>query len=564
MPVRPEWVGHKTGAGMLPRPIRIAMPSLQFLRSCRSTLWMLPLLTALCVPNSAAQTGTTSSDGGEYATELAKGISAYKSADHARAIELLRPVVQSTPIASVEAVSGTAAYWLGRAHEALSQDQKARSVWKRAIQKSTEGGIDLRSADRYIRSVFENEVTDEYQQAEEIYFQLLQSNPSEGSVEEQIIQRHVAQMRFFLPPELREKVSPPVQTDPTGGARTELVSWWRSQDPELGTRVNERVVEHLRRVAWAESEYPSDEHLGFDDRGKIYVRLGPPSATRHIDVDSRQLRRVIRRIERSMGNNLRVHPSSFPENEFWIYDRWEGTYHYLFVHQGDDYRVSGAVDLIPNRLTTGMDASTGRGGAKIDVVMEAMRAALRQLSVFNANYGQEYMELADYLSRFEEARTGRRGREGDEFYNARKRSDNAALRSETGVATSTKDRPTLIAKKTVRQIRERERENERRRRENVPLHDTNALANLIELPVAHRVARFLGEDGKTNAFVFWGVEGADQLRSMRVGSKGHGESGVIECVLSEKGNGQKSGNHNARKVNIYDIYNKNEVVWPKK
>ncbi|MEM6336621.1 MAG: GWxTD domain-containing protein, partial [Bacteroidota bacterium] len=55
-----------------------------------------------------------------------------------------------------------------------------------------------------------------------------------------------------------------------------LEHWWRQTDPMPATVLNERLIEHLRRVAFAAETY-ADAQGSVDDRGKLYVRLGRPS-----------------------------------------------------------------------------------------------------------------------------------------------------------------------------------------------------------------------------------------------------------------------------------------------
>ncbi len=56
-----------------------------------------------------------------------------------------------------------------------------------------------------------------------------------------------------------------------------LREYWRRQDPTPATLVNERLIEHLKRVEYARIHYACKNVRGFDDRGMIYVRLGPPN-----------------------------------------------------------------------------------------------------------------------------------------------------------------------------------------------------------------------------------------------------------------------------------------------
>lgn len=62
-----------------------------------------------------------------------------------------------------------------------------------------------------------------------------------------------------------------------------LKAFWRSRDPVLTTPVNEMFVEHLRRVAEAESLFFVPEWPGWDQRGEVYIRYGRPGARQTMD-----------------------------------------------------------------------------------------------------------------------------------------------------------------------------------------------------------------------------------------------------------------------------------------
>lgn len=56
-----------------------------------------------------------------------------------------------------------------------------------------------------------------------------------------------------------------------------LAEYWKKQDPNPVTIQNERLVEHFRRINYAQQNFrTSVSPLGFDDRGKIYIKWGPP------------------------------------------------------------------------------------------------------------------------------------------------------------------------------------------------------------------------------------------------------------------------------------------------
>jgi GWxTD domain-containing protein len=56
-----------------------------------------------------------------------------------------------------------------------------------------------------------------------------------------------------------------------------LVDFWKGLDPTPGTSDNEAMLEHYRRVAYADEHYGTAGVRGaVTDRGKIYIKYGPP------------------------------------------------------------------------------------------------------------------------------------------------------------------------------------------------------------------------------------------------------------------------------------------------
>lgn len=55
-----------------------------------------------------------------------------------------------------------------------------------------------------------------------------------------------------------------------------LQTFWKSRDPNLVDAVNERLVEHYRRVQHARAYYKKIRSPYFDDRGLVYIKMGPP------------------------------------------------------------------------------------------------------------------------------------------------------------------------------------------------------------------------------------------------------------------------------------------------
>jgi len=91
-----------------------------------------------------------------------------------------------------------------------------------------------------------------------------------------------------------------------------LAGFWRQNDPNIMTPVNERLIEHFRRVDFAKTYFDEKNYRGYDDRGMIYIKYGKP------DDDYSDL-----------------------ESSLWIYNRIEKHLAYFFSSKGGfmPYRI---------------------------------------------------------------------------------------------------------------------------------------------------------------------------------------------------------------------------------
>ncbi len=79
---------------------------------------------------------------------------------------------------------------------------------------------------------------------------------------------------------LSEKEERQYKALPTNQARAAFLKrFWLSQDPTPATLTNERLVEHYERLLYAREHLSYPGSLGYDDRGKIYIKYGPPDET---------------------------------------------------------------------------------------------------------------------------------------------------------------------------------------------------------------------------------------------------------------------------------------------
>ena len=57
-----------------------------------------------------------------------------------------------------------------------------------------------------------------------------------------------------------------------------IEQFWRRRDPDLRTGHNEYKEEHYRRIAYANDHFHSGVEGWYTDRGKIYIKFGPPTS----------------------------------------------------------------------------------------------------------------------------------------------------------------------------------------------------------------------------------------------------------------------------------------------
>lgn len=99
--------------------------------------------------------------------------------------------------------------------------------------------------------------------------------------------------------------------------------FWKRRDPNPIDQVNERLVEHLKRLSIARSTYGRAVSPWYDDRGRIYVRLGKP--------DQICFGRV--------GANIK-------ETETWFYTSVGQDVFFDFVNMSGTYELRSLLDAV--------------------------------------------------------------------------------------------------------------------------------------------------------------------------------------------------------------------------
>jgi len=452
-----------------------------------------------------------------------RGVEAYKQDQPKRALELLRGVFRRVP-ARVSDRYGAAAFWLGKAYKACNQPDSMRWAWRKGANALRDAGrFDARLVDAHLWANWSRGKNEDREQATEAYVRLLShAGDSVRASGRSVLRRHVAQMLPLLSDRQRARLFA-AGTD--GGPETWifrddsgnwLAAWWRRRDPSLSTSVNERVEEHLTRVQAARSKFGHEGRIaGWDERGDLYIRYGPPSRRDSVPfTDARFFQEVIR-------FGVGVSRSDFPSNKIWSYPGVGKNGHYLFVEQDGSYELGRPLDLVPRKLK-GNFHSADRSLNRAYSSLAAMRHIFQQLSLHYEDAGGVYDDLANYFV-------------NQQFLEDIKPSSGGSVGAGTGERTvrqgpgRNQRSPSAVAKKVVQKIHHQQRVFVRTREKNMPLQHSDVATSETPLPVQARTARFLNDNGTTRTEVFWGgnagLAGAETGRQvMRVSLVRYGSS----------------------------------------
>lgn len=436
----------------------------------------------------------------DAAAETTAGLEAMDAGDPATATERLLRVFRSDP-AHADPERGPTAYWLGRLLVEQDEIARAHQVWREGLDALGQAGrFDARLADTYVRSVFQTERRDEYEPAVAAYLRLLQRpRTALGADGRDRLDRHLAQMVFLLADEeqallLEEPMLPNRQRfvwhDDAG---VHAATWWRRLDPLPGTTHNERLAEHLRRVAQAETRYTDTSPLGFDARGEVFARYGPPTSQSIVRPDLNRAIQVIRE------NNVHMPgPMTPTPNEFWAYRDIDENLYYLFILRNGRYREAESPEaLIPDDLQRAHQriGRQPRGAAGVtqnpDVVYAtALMLARREVYTELAMMHPRFEEQVEELDMFESDMRATMHSAASEFNNSNPGTGTIAMSTSmmTGMGARFKNQAL-----EDRQARERD----------APEQTSRVLRDVERLPVALRTARFLNDDGTTRTEIYW-------------------------------------------------------------
>lgn len=414
---------------------------------------------------------------------LAIARAAMAQGEHASVVRLLRPLTNQQPGFRQQS-RGAAAFWLGEAYAAQRDSVQAHRAWRSGVNAlAARERVDVSLFDAYVRTVFRQDIDREKASAAAAYVRLMeQALGAEGSSfrdgERERLRRHVAQLLLVWPDSMQHRVTSAPEAVLEGeprirpGAGRTIAAWWRRQDPRPATTRNERLIEHLDRVVEAEATFAADTFLGFDERGRVFVRLGAPDE-----------RRMLR--SQSLAKSVSTDAHFVPKNEYWRYKGYGDHSHFVFVKKGGGFQIGGVVDLLPSSLRNDMK---GTGALTVLALRDFYDVFVPRIP----EYGEVYNEVEDKV-------------------NELKMQANVLRTTTTRLADSNfdpvsgDDRYTAATKPLYRRARRVQREVSTMRERELPTAHSATVARTGLLDVASRTARFRNDDGSTRVEVYWGV-----------------------------------------------------------
>ncbi|NBC18267.1 MAG: GWxTD domain-containing protein [Bacteroidetes bacterium] len=446
---------------------------------------------------------------------LAEAIDHQEAGEADEALRALRDAFTADP-GYIAPDRGAVAYWLGRALLQRGAVDEAITVWGEGLQAMTsEGRLDLTLADAFVREVYARERVGEYAPAAETYLWLLRSLDANLDAEQEaLVADHLEPLAWVLPDGFRDRVGltaldatgkrsvPDAPVLPRDGAGALLANWWRGQDALPATPENERLHEHLARVAHANEHYRPDGV--YDDRAYVYVRLGSPYQTTEIQFTSPEF------LNKVVFRQLTLSSFDFPENEFWVYHHVDRSAYYLFVEDLDKYWLGTTNDLLPSQLRNSLTNSE-RGIRRSEALVRTLEEVYKELSLAHDDFAMRYQDVADYAELLDQqemmsqAEMDRRATQsGIDLEDVPR--DVSGIDINAPVRTDMlPELPHSFAMGQMSQADYEEGLAAKRREENVPEAYTELFRDVEALPVAVRTARFLEPDGATRTEVFWSV-----------------------------------------------------------
>ncbi len=268
--------------------------------------------------------------------------------------------------------------------------EDALSLWIAARDSLLEvGEEDARIATAFIRVVTERELVRYEEIASVVFLWGFSGNAATGAAREEILAegRRTFAVADSTAVEYWDDVG---REDPARLARA-IKRFWVERDPTPATLLNERLIEHWRRIAFARRNFVYNRTSPYrtDDRGTLYVRYGTPDRVTRGTLGPSQADLRERRVTIDQMSGFDV----APQYEIWRYANMhppDFTY-FLFGNTdgtGPFHHVEGVHRLLPPSARL---VSASIDGVRPQHFMELFY--YQDLARMGGPYGLRYAEL---------------------------------------------------------------------------------------------------------------------------------------------------------------------------
>lgn len=260
----------------------------------------------------------------------------------------------------------------------------------------------------YVEVATEHEAEELYDVATSMMLWGLSGTPVDGSSD--VIREELERVRIILTgSQSREWES--LDERPDREVLLELKQFWIELDPTPVTLVNERLIEHWRRIHEARRRfvYNRSSPIGTDDRGIIFLRYGEPPRTDRGSLGASEAEMRLRLPGTRHAQDraaLRSYDTN-PQYEVWVYDELndQGFTYFLFGNidgTGPFELVAGVDDLIPPAARSAASARNVAGGVPADHYLRLFY--YQDLSVVGGHFGRRFGEMERLWNLYTERR----------------------------------------------------------------------------------------------------------------------------------------------------------------
>lgn len=174
-------------------------------------------------------------------------------------------------------LSATQIYQEGMQAKERGEFEKAFHTWEKAGEQT---GYAI--GREYLKLAAELAHKEKYETATRMYYRVV-SEALSHTADRRAFSEDLLHLELLMKPDEFEKKFELVKSN-DAELQKAVRLFWENADPLPAEPVNPRLVEHYGRISEALSKFPDESSpLGFDDRGKVWVRFGEPDKRRHIN-----------------------------------------------------------------------------------------------------------------------------------------------------------------------------------------------------------------------------------------------------------------------------------------